>query len=234
MLTGDPPAAVVLNSGRNIPAPFRLTNVEHVIIDGFVVRGGIEAGISVRSGSSNVIVRNCQANDNDTGILVLSSDDVLVFNNLVSGNDIGIDVRGTGRLDGVRVVNNTVVDNDLGIAVGERATIVADLLVQNNLVQDNGSINIRADDESAPSLRLRHNLVFPEAYSPASLDHDTDLNEDAELETGGFRLTPGSPAVDAGDPETDPLLATALSQGSATTDGERDDLEVDLGFHFSR
>ena len=180
----------------------------------------------MRSGSRNVIVRNCQATTTIRGSRP-RSDDVLVFNNLVSGNDIGHRRARHGAARRGRVVNNTVVDNDLGIGVGERATIVADLLVQNNLVQDNGSINIRADDESAPSLRLRHNLVFPEAYSPASLDHDTDVNEDAELETGGFRLTPGSPAVDAGDPETDPLLARC-SRGSATTGGgggEPDDLE---------
>ena len=232
-LTGDPPGDVVVTT-QNAPAPFRLTDVEFVVIDGFVATGGSEAGFSVRTGSRNVTIRNCQARDNETGILIVSADDILVVNNLATDNNIGIDARGAGRLENIRLINNTVVDNsDLGIGIGERATAVENALVQNNVVQDNGNRNLEVNDASVETLVLRHNLVFPDSYSPSSLEHETDLNEDALL-AGNFRLQNDSPAIDAGDPETDSAIEASLATRSATENGAADSGEIDLGYHFVR
>jgi parallel beta-helix repeat protein len=232
-ITADPPGPVEVGT-RNSLAAFRMTSVDFVVIDGFTVSGGSEGGISVRTGSGNVTIRNCIIHDNGTGILILSSDDVLVFNNLIVNNDrIGIDARGAGRLDNIRLINNTIAGNgDLGIQIGERVTEVQTLM-QNNIVQDNPQGNLQSNDASVDKIELRYNLVSPDSYSPASLPHDTDVNEDARFAGGGdYHLGGTSPALDAGDPDTDSTLAAALHERSTTSNGAADTGQVDLGYHF--
>jgi hypothetical protein len=185
-----------------------------------------------------VTVRNCEVRANASGILVQNSTGVLVFNNLIDGNDAtGIVVGGgTGSAD-VRLVNNTVVANGGGgIRIGTTGSAPATrTLVQNDIVQDNQGDNLEINQPSLETAAVRYNLVFPPTYSPPSTEHARDVNADARfVGDEDRRLTEETPAVDAGDPETDPELAALLASRTVLGNGAADIRTVDLGYHFAR
>lgn len=238
-LTGDAdiagPVTVDANGQR---AAFSLAGAEFLIIEGFTVTGGSEAGIEVRSDSSNLTIRNCESLGNpDNGILIRDSSSVLVFNNLVARNDgTGILVGGTSGSHDVQVVNNTVANNgDRGIRVGEGSATSTDVLLQNNIIQDNDSAGLQANEQSVETLQVAFNLVLPENYIPQQIQGPNDINDDAEfVGPDDYHLVQAtSPAVDAGDPATDVALANALSVRTTDPDGARDMGRVDLGYHYA-
>jgi parallel beta-helix repeat protein len=238
-LTGDVDiaGAVIVDAGGGQRAAFSLADRHFVIIEGFTVTGGTQAGIEVRSNSSNITIRNCESFDNpDNGILVRDSSSVLLFNNLVvRNNGNGIIAGGTAGSEDVQVVNNTIANNgDRGIRVGEGSVPTTNVSLQNNIIQDNDGAGVQANQQSVETLQVSFNLVFPENYIPQQVRGANDINEDAELiGADDYHLTQAtSPAVDAGDPSTSATFANAL--GARTTDpaGTRDMGRVDLGYHF--
>lgn len=239
-LTGDGDAAgpVVVDAGGSQRAAFSLAGAEFIIVEGFTVTGGTEAGIEVRSSSSNLTIRNCVSVDNpDNGIRVRDSSNVLLFNNLVVRNGgTGILIGGTSGSQDIQAVNNTVANNgDRGIRVGDGSVPTSGVLLQNNIVQDNDSTGIQANNESAESVDVLYNLVSPENYFPQTLEHPNDINEDAEfVGSDDYHLVQAtSPAVDAGDPSTDTTLANALSVRTTDPAGTRDMGRLDLGYHYA-
>lgn len=220
----------------------RLTRKPFVIVDGFTVTRGSDAGIQVRSSSNNVTIRNCEVSHNEgDGILVQDSEEVLLFNNLSFANDErGLVVGGGMGSPRARLINNTSSGNtDRGIVIGTGAAASPDALLQNNIVQGNGNTNVQFNPASVDGASLSFNLVTPaDSYSPDDLPHDNDIAVDAEFvdaDGGDFHLQQStSPAVDAGDLETAPSLRDALELRSTAPMGAPDTGRVDLGYHFPR
>ncbi len=237
--THDAPGAVHIDASGGAVG-IRLTRAPFVVVDGFTVTGGSDAGIQVRSSSDKATIRNCEVTENSDGILVQDSDDVLLFNNLSYANSRrGIVVGGTMGSPGVRVINNTSRGNtDRGIVIGTSTDGSPDALLQNNIVQDNGSNNVQFNDASVSGSELRFNLVMPASYVPGDLTHDNDIEADAEFvdaDGGDFRLVQStSPAINAGDLNTAPALLDALAQRSTAPTGIADTGRVDMGYHYPR
>ncbi len=252
--TGDPPGPVIVDaSGLSGVAVLLLSGASDVIVDGFVFTGGADAGIQVRSRSDRVQIRNCEVFGNTSdGIRVQDSNDVFLLNNLVHHNGRrGILVGGSARggSQRARVIHNTIADNaDSGIVIGTADVASRDAFLQNNAIQNNGlaigQFNIRVSTGPPSSLdgyRAVYNLVFPLANgyrgAPAS---PTDVHADAlflDGSRGDYRLAQPplqestSPAVDAGDPSLDAGVAALVGGRSTRSDGARDVLPPDIGYH---
>lgn len=257
-MTGDTPGAVLVDgTGTGAPAVFRVSGASFIVIDGFSVRGGPDAGIQVRSGSNNVTVRNCEIFENASdGVRVQDSHDAFLFNNLIHHNGrrgilIGGTLAGSQR---TRIVNNTVADNaNAGISIGTGDAASRDTILLNNIIQNNGldtnQTNIRVTVEPPSSLdgyRARFNLVFPpeNAYARGTPAGFADILRDAlflnpaarsyHLSQRTAEPSSGSPALDAADPNTDSTLRDLLLQRSTAADGTQDFPPLDLGYHYPR
>lgn len=242
--TGDSPGNVEIDSATG-PFGFRLTGSSGIVIDGFVIVGGRgtnTAGIQVRSGSSDVIVRNCEIRQNlGDGIRIEASNRAVVLNNLIWDNgNRGVQVSGGGTgSDGTRIVNNTVASNgNDGISIG--GGVITNTFLRNNLIVDNVQRGIDTDGDATRGYDADYNLVFPTAtaygiLTPKGLN---DLSVDPLL-IGGFRLAQiasgqgvNSAAVNAGDPATAAEFRTVVSTRTTATD-ERLDLDrLDIGYHY--
>lgn len=245
--TGDGAAAVVIDASgvedaQRIPAPaIRISGAPFVVIDGFQLVGGATAGIHVRLGSDRAAIRNCEVFRNSgDGILVQSSLDVTLFNNLIYENTRrGIAVVGSPES---RVVHNTIVANeDAGLFIGTRGDRAStNAVLRNNIVQDNVAANVQVTTEPENSVvgyDSLSNLVFPAQYEPGSLPRRLDIDEDAGFESalrGNFRLGSESPAIDAATNDALNVLdVQVLRARSATADGAvDDDGRFDLGYHY--
>src|SRR5262249_5728344 len=153
-------------------------------------------------------VRNCVIGTDETAdaIRVDASRDVLLFNNLLDGNDRGIIISGPST--NVQVVNNTIVGTrSTGIVLAvDSAGAPTDALVTNNIIQANGNglaIQVGTGPPDAQSGYVGdYNLVFePDAmdenaaYSPDSIRGSNDINSNAQFVAVGssdFHLGPES------------------------------------------
>ena len=256
--TGDPPGDVVLDAAGDTVTVL-ITKAPYVTLDGFIMIGAMPqtmpakvsaTGVQVRSASTHVTIRNCVVRNSGPadGIRVDSSNDVLIFNNLLVENDRGIAISGASA--NVQVINNTIANNQrTGIAVKQKGGVApSGTTVNNNIFQASANrlaINI---DQGPPSALGGYvgdfNLVFEPgagdqsaSYSPAGIRGADDINEDAQFvdaDNGDFHLEPNSPALNAGTDSIDPALLDALQQGSTTADGSADVSPVDLGYHYPR
>ncbi len=259
-LTTDSPGPVVIDTTdvadpAKSAAAFRFSGAQFIVIDGFEitgVAGGSSAGIFIRNRTKNkvpvpahdITIRNCQITGNEgDAIRVSNSNDVLVFNNLITGNGRrGVAV--VGDLTGSqrpRLINNTITGNtDRGIFIGESGAASEGAVLRNNIVQDNGGeqrrANIQVDAGSLGGFDSAFNLVFPARYNPADLPHDTDIEADAafvDVDRGNYHLNQDlSPAIDAGASDLDEPLLDALREATTDSDGRPDVGDVDLGFHY--
>jgi len=243
-LTGDPPGAVVVDAtGSTTGDGFKLSNSTSDVIDGFTIIGGADAGIAIKSSSSNFTVRNCIIHDNPgAGIRVQDSQGATVFNNLVYGNGAqGLALVGTiSGAPTARVFNNTLVANgDRGITVGSTKAPSDHGLIRNNIIQDNGSRttppleNIKVFVNSEPGYDEDFDVILPPSYLPISLAGTHDVFDDATFvfaSGADYHLRPGSPAIDAGT-SLPPELEAVLRSRTTTGDGVDTGL-LDVGFHF--
>jgi parallel beta-helix repeat protein len=250
LVTGDAPGEVVIDANEDLFA-IRLSGAPFVTIDGFTLVGAQPIGsadgivIQVRSGSSNAAIRNCviSAGGPADGIRVHSSNDVLIFNNLITDNNRGIRI--TDQSLGARVINNTIADNgNAGISISGSSQ---NAFVHNNIIQGNrNNVSISVDDTD-PSSRVGYdgdfNLAFApdladqtKTYRPSVLRGGHDVNADAMfIDAGGgdYHLASDSPAVDAGNPaKIDPVLISEVLARSTAPDGTVDTPPVDLGYHY--
>lgn len=240
---GEPPGEVVLDADGGAFA-VRITGSAGIVLDGFVVtgaRGNNAAGIQVRSGSSDIVVRNAEirANDGD-GVRIEASDRTLVFNNLIHDNALrGIQVSGGGLgTEGTELVANTVAGNgNDGISVG--GGTIRDTFLRNNLIVHTVR-GIDVDGDATRGYDADYNLVFPtlNAYGPLTPKGLNDLSVDPLL-VAGFRLSQiaagqleTSAAVDAGDPGLASALRNALLARTTATNDALDTGVVDIGFHY--
>ena len=237
--TGDDPGNVDLLSSR---IGFRLTGAQNIIIDGFNINGASEAGVHIRSGSSNITVRNCfidgagmLTDRQGDGITIEDSDDTEIINNALVFNDgNGIQIR---RSDNTRLINNTIAENGVrGIRVSSGSDGSRGTFIQNNIVYFSGEVLIELDTAAANTATLRNNLVFPDAYRPLStseLPRRTDINEDADFVSfADFHLNPSSPARNRADRGTDQAIERDLAMRTTSADDDPDDDLLDIGYHF--
>lgn len=229
--TDSLPAAVVIDA-RGQLAAISLTDQQFdVTIDGFTVRGGTKAGVLVVR-SPGAVVANCTATRNrGDGVRLERSDGSFVFDNLMWDNSgAGIRVRNT--IDAF-VINNTVYGSlNGGISVvGSTNTVVennvfnknvpAGLIVDTASVGYAGDFNLNTDGYGEGTPAGAHDVsggfADPQFIFPSG---------------GDFHLTPTSPAIDAGNFDTDADVALVLSERTTQTDGRLDTEPVDLGFHY--
>jgi parallel beta-helix repeat protein len=251
--TGDHAGAVIVDaSGSATGAGFRLTSSSDSLIDGFTIAGGSDGAVVIKTGSTNLAVRNCLVHDSPgDGIRIQDSANVTIFNNLVYGNGgfgIGLVGQGAGSPNG-RVFQNTIYGNgDRGITVGTSGPDSPGASIRNNIIENNGlgftpnRENIKVFSGSLSGTDEDYNLVFPATYLPANLPgpQSHDINADAAFvgaSADNFHLSkanPKSPAIDAGGPlNIGDEWITILHQRT-TTGTNLDTGTLDLGFHFLR
>ena len=248
--TGTSAGDVIIDA-KDAAIGVRLSRSVHVTIDGFRIvraKGNNGAGIQVRSGSDDATIRNCVITDGADGVRVENSNDAVIFNNLIYGNDNrGVRI-GNGSTR-AHIINNTIVDNrDRGVSIGganadNMASTGATL--RNNIVQNNSNVSISVEDGPPSALEGysgNFNLVFyadladqTKTYRPTTIVGAKDVNLDAQFvnaAAGDFRLQTTSPAIDAGTGGIGDALLAALFDRSTTADGVADDPPADLGYHF--
>lgn len=248
--TGGPSGEAVIDANGGLVAVI-ITNSPWLTLDGFIIRGAAPTAesaavdVRVRGGSDHVTIQHCTvANAAPAdGIRVDSSDDVLLFNNLVFGTDRGVVI--TGSASDTRLINNSIALTDrAGLSV--RAAGGAeprDIEVINTIIQEAGT-DVALDASVADGFTGDFNLVFqPEledqanAYLPTSARGENDLNVDAlfvNIGVGDLRLEPDSPAIDAGSGSIDSELEDELLRRTTDPDGARDEAPVDMGYHYPR
>jgi len=228
-------------------AGFSFSNADGYVIDGFTVRGAGDAGIVFKSGSDDIVIRNCRIAGNrgsrSDGIRIQDSLNALIFNNLVYDNrGIGIRIGGTQTGSaGAQVINNTIYSNDSrGIEIGSSQAASPNAVVLNNIIEANYGAQDQVKVESTGSLvgyNGDYNLVYPARYTPGSGRiqgrHDLNLESRVINPAGGdFHLAASSPAIDAGHPLTDrPELRRYLQQ-RRTTLSSLDIGAIDIGYHY--
>jgi parallel beta-helix repeat protein len=239
------PGAVVIDA-RDGPVALDISGQSSIVIDGVTARGATDAGVRV-SGSQNITIQNCTVKHNTgDGIRFENSVFGAVFDNLVFANDgTGISTVGTSNL---RAINNTAVENGNGILIGDASSAI---LFENNIIYHNtqvgigvvasdaqGNFNLNTDSylgiQPGPNDRTKDNIP---GLDPLFRFPDTVHSEDV-----GFFLSTGSPAIDAGDLNTDVALLDVIQPPSCPTgarcdrvtqvDGQPDEPPVDLGFHY--
>ena len=247
--TGDAAGRVSIDAtGAPEKAGFKMSGSPGTVIDGFVVSGGTDGGIVVKSGSDNATIRNCTVFSNaGDGIRLQDSANVLVFNNLMYGNG-GTGIGVVGQISGAphaTVVNNTIAGNGgRGITVGNTQAASPGAFVRNNIVQGNlGDANIKVftpPPAGVPRSDVGYSedfdLVFPPFFLPPTLAGLHDIGADALFVNSGagdFHLRLTSPAIDAGDPLSSLPALAGLLRLRTTTGAAADSGPLDLGFHYA-
>jgi hypothetical protein len=106
-----------------------------------------EGGIGVVAEGINGTISNIQFTNNDTGVLLISSN-VLVSNSSVIGNTIGIQSMSG---DGSRIEQNTIQSNTGNPGVGVRILNAGPALRQNQITSNSGG-GVVIDGQSNPDL----------------------------------------------------------------------------------
>lgn len=148
-----------------------------------------------------------------------------------------------------RVVNNTIYGNgEWGIEIGENDAASPGSVVLDNIVQNNGlatpddfpgEIGVLNESGVGSASTCGYvagfNLVRNATghnYGPSTPSNVYDQHADARFvdpsHPGGFRLRPGSPAIDAGYES----IAVVQISGSTAESGAADAGRADLGFHY--
>jgi parallel beta-helix repeat protein len=251
--TLDMPGAVILDADGDI-FTLRLSTTPYLSVDGFTITGAAPVGstsgtqIEIRSSAANAAIRNCVITDGGPadGIRLQDSDSVLLFDNLIVGNNRGIVI--SGAATNARLINNTIADNRATAVTIKESGSMAPTggMLRNNIIQDSNN-NVSISVSSGPPSSLTgysgdFNLSFvsgasdqTKPYRPSTIRGNDDVNADAmfaDAMHGDFHLDSGSPAIDAGTKDIDMALVDELQQRSATSDGALDTALPDLGYHY--
>lgn len=256
--TGDPPNPVMINAAGTGQAGFKFSNSSGTLIDGFTIRGAVDAGIVIKSQSDDFVIQDCVIfSNNGDGIRIQDSANALIFNNLIYGNTgkgvgIGTVATTTASAPNADVINNTIFGNgDRGITVGNSTVASMSTFVRNNVVQNNGigtSPVLENIKVFAPPTGYDEDfcLVTPPTYLPSNLAGKHDVVTDAvflNAAGGDFHLHSNSPALDSGnslgglmttDFVRNKVVALKDFLADRTTTGTGcDQSALDMGFHYS-
>jgi len=260
--TGDAPGPVLIDGTQlRSSSAILIDAAPFVIVDGFRVTNTSAPALQIRSESTGAEIRNCEIFNNDEdGIRVQDSDDVVLLNNLIycnlrRGVLIGGAVIGS---NGSQLINNTIAQNgDRGLFIGNSDVASRNTFVRNNIIQNNGVAEIQVVTQPSSSLLgfdADYNMVFdttagngqyagptpgPNDLLTAARFVESAACEPFEVHAADYRLaqasageTPQSAAVDAGDPDTPAGFAGLLEQRTTATSGALDTQPLDLGYHF--
>jgi parallel beta-helix repeat protein len=233
--TGSGPAPVIIDAEGQSAGIF-LTDLDFdVAIDGFTVRGATQAGVLALRSPGVVVADSLVTGNQGDGINFQQSDGSFVFNNAIWNNGgTGIRLQTT---DGVFVINNTVYHNlDTGLVVGTSTNTV----VENNIFNKNVPKGIVVDTASLTEGTAYEGdfNMNSDGYGPDTPPGFHDLTgsfSDPQFifpSGGDFHLADNSPAIDAGNLNTDPDLVLTLTELTTRPDAMLDIEPVDLGFHY--
>jgi hypothetical protein len=193
--TGDPETISVKSSDNIIRYnTYRATNGEITLRHGnrtmvygnFMLGDGLAAARGIRVlGADHRIFNNYQEG-------IVASSGIL----LRSGSADGTEANGTEfyRVYRTHIVNNTLV-NGRGISVGSTGLAPVDCVVANNIVQNSGG---EAITNVGQNTKIEGNIVNPvEGAMPGVMMGSQVVNPMLVKLDGAFRLSAGSPAIDA-------------------------------------
>jgi parallel beta-helix repeat protein len=247
--TGDLPGVVLVDAAGQ-DTGFVLLNVCRARVQGFHVTGALSAGIQVRAGSDDALVRdNVVFSNQRRGIEVLGADAAVVTNNLVYVNGTGgIHLEQGNNSD---VIGNTVYGNgDVGILIGGSSADLAALgvAVERNLVAANGQ-GVRVQSNSLSAYYTGFNVV-PDGFEGITPRADSDFEPDVAVRllvdpSGRDGLAGGEGFLDddfhlvGDDARSNPAIdvdfgeQNTLATGSTRVDGLPDVGPLDAGYHYS-
>ncbi len=146
---------------------FDIANSCFVVVDGFHVRGALDDGIQISSGSNGASVRNNVLFSNSKrGVQVINADDVSITNNLIYANgECGEECQGGGIQIGGRdagpgsrravITHNTCYRNGVnGILIGAGPGASTHAMVRYNILQENGENGIQLGNNTTAPLHL--------------------------------------------------------------------------------
>lgn len=192
----------------------------------------------------DIVIRNNFLHDVTRGVSIGSErgalvDEIDIYNNvIVRASNSGIQlstVSDDGPRERIRIVNNTIFESVQhgGGGIYVATTNVSDILIRNNVVAfgPNWQGMIRAT--SPAGITADHNLIFGESKFPeeelsGSIEGDPLFVDTAAGDAAGFRVLPGSPAVDSGSDDGAPARDHAAIARPADGDGSGT-AEVDMG-----
>jgi parallel beta-helix repeat protein len=237
--------------GQGHDAAILLDSQTNVVIDGLRIVGGNVAGVYAID-SDNIDIRNCTISRARTGVVMERVSTSLVFDNLICGNSVA-GIMGLGSSD-LRLINNTVYGHPnrgifIGSSPGDGAAITgSETFVQNNIIDSNVPVGIGVENGSEDGYFATYNIntdgyegvppgffdlnanplfIFPSACPPTFDERDLK-GFLVQIASGGG----SSPAIDRGDPDTDPVLVAVLRERTIRNDNFADGGVPDLGFHY--
>lgn len=179
--------------------------VQENIFSGNLAQFG--GGITVQDGSAqierNYIKGNQATTQSGAGLFISNTTVCLIRNNLIVENDAagyggGISVVSNGTPE---FVNNTVIGNTAGIWGGGIHSFGSNFTIMNNIVTDNSNYGVFAESST---LSGSYNDVYSNGqggYYGMSAGTGSISLLPQFSSTNTYRLGPGSPCIDAGNPE---------------------------------
>jgi hypothetical protein len=227
--------ATILGDGED--AAITIIGQTNIVIDGLQIIGGDTAGIYVAN-STAIEVRNCIVRGANDGVVFDQVANGLLFDTLIYENRRN-GVMGLGT-DGFRIVNNTIFGQPgdaifIGASPGDAVSILAgNTLVQNNSIDGNIGVGIKMESGNDEGYFGAYNINrdgyqgvgFPPP--PGGSCRFAECNFRVQVASG----TGSSPAIDRGDPDTDPVLLSALRDRTIRSDNFSDGEVADIGYHY--
>ncbi|MBN2053953.1 right-handed parallel beta-helix repeat-containing protein [bacterium] len=180
---------------------FTTATVKDNIIEGNHAVTG-PGGVLLRYGYPTFTGNIVSGNSSDDGPALRIEDAQAIFeNNLFAGNDTSSGVRVTGgcRLDEPYTFRlNTIIQDGIGISWSDCPAPDQGAVIDSCIIQATGA----ALSISNTDLALAYSCLSDDTYSGTGVMYDDPLFVDPA--GGDYHLTsPGSPCIDAGDPELD-------------------------------
>ncbi len=243
-------AATILGEGED--AAIVLDGQTNVVIDGLQIIGGEVAGIYAVD-SDAVEIRNCVVRRARDGVVFERVANGLIFDTLFYENEVN-NIAGLGT-SMFRIVNNTIFGGDVGIFIGSSpgdavAVLAGDTFVSNNSIDGQASIGIKVESGSEGDYFAGYNInrtgyqgvpkgfldlasnplfIFPPPVGSEKGCLTSECDFHVQVASGGR----SSPAIDRGDPDTDPALVRVLRDRTIRVDNFSDGEIIDIGYHYS-
>ncbi len=186
-------------SADDMDSGIKIDNASMAVLNNKIVNNN--AGILLFHGLTSLIANNVIEKNERFGIYMLYSTP-FVENNIVYENKVyGIYCTGSKPM----IADNTIVDNPTGIY-----TEVTSSVVKNNIFANSKTLGFQIvespRDQKGVEPYLSYNLYWKNSHDLSNANKmDGDVEKDPmfmDMAKGDFRLKSGSPAINAGDPDS--------------------------------